>query len=189
MMAGLAALPAAVPAVAAAASAVGTDAELIALGKKHETLVDAYYVARQPWALALSERNSALEERFGAPADRGYRDPPEYEAAAKEIDARLGLDAAADQLHTVFEKIEPIALAIEALPCTSIEGLRAKALVAFWEVAPPTTPNFTSRMHGRSGNCSLRSLRFAGSTARSRRRGSICRARAATTRRKRDGEA
>jgi hypothetical protein len=27
-------------------------------------------------------------------------------------------------------------LAIEALPCTSIEGLRAKALVAFWEVAP-----------------------------------------------------
>ena len=25
---------------------------------------------------------------------------------------------------------------IEALPCTSIEGLRAKALVAFWEVAP-----------------------------------------------------
>jgi hypothetical protein len=67
MMAGLAALPAAVPAVAAAASAVGTDAELIALGKKLETLVDAYYVARQPWALALSERNSALEERFGAP--------------------------------------------------------------------------------------------------------------------------
>jgi hypothetical protein len=90
MMAGLAALPAAVPAVAAAASAVGTDAELIALGKKLETLVDAYYVARQPWALALSERNSALEERFGAPADRGYRDPPEYEAAAKEIDDRLG---------------------------------------------------------------------------------------------------
>jgi hypothetical protein len=67
MMAGLAALPAAVPAVAAAASAVGTDAELIALGKKLETLVDAYYVACQPWALALSERNSALEERFGAP--------------------------------------------------------------------------------------------------------------------------
>ena len=33
-------------------------------------------------------------------------------------------------------EMRPIAKAISALPCTSIEGLRAKALVAFWEVVP-----------------------------------------------------
>lgn len=112
------------------------DAELIALGKQLEPLVDAYYVARAPWACALTQRNSELEERFGSPANRGYQDQPEYRAASEEIDDRVGVDVASDQLHTVFEKVELIARAIEALPCRSIEGLRAKALVAFWEVAP-----------------------------------------------------
>jgi hypothetical protein len=32
--------------------------------------------------------------------------------------------------------MKPIADAINAAPATSIEGLRAKALVALWEVAP-----------------------------------------------------
>jgi hypothetical protein len=133
LLAGLAILPASV--VGIPASPAGADAELIALGKQLEPLVDAYYAARQPWAQALVQRNSELEERFGSPADCGYQRSAEYEAAAKEID-RTGLDEAGDRLHVVFEKIEPIAKAIEELPCTSIEGLRAKALVAFWEVAP-----------------------------------------------------
>jgi hypothetical protein len=68
--------------------------------------------------------------------DCDYRFPPEREAAAKEIDQRLGLDTSSDQLHEAYEKIEPVAKAINAMPCASIAGLRAKALVAFWEVAP-----------------------------------------------------
>jgi hypothetical protein len=132
------AVAAAVPAVTMPASglAAGADAELIALGKKLEPLVDAYYVARQPWARALVQRNSELDERFGNCRNRILQQSPEYDAAANEIDDRLGLDVAGDQHHAVFEKVEVIARAIETLPCTSIEGLRAKALVAFWQVAP-----------------------------------------------------
>jgi hypothetical protein len=135
-LAGLAALPAAgAVTMPASALAVSADAELIALGKQLEPLVDAYYAARRPWARALVQRNNKLEERFGSPADRDYEYTPEYWAAAEELD-RTSLNGAADRLHVAFEKIETIAKAIEALPCTSIEGLRAKALVAFWEVAP-----------------------------------------------------
>jgi hypothetical protein len=46
------------------------------------------------------------------------------------------LDEAADKLSAVFEEIEPLAEAINAAPVRSIEGLRAKALVAFYEVCP-----------------------------------------------------
>jgi hypothetical protein len=94
------------------------------------------YAARAVWAPALTERNLELEERFGIPAECGYQFPPEREVAAKQIDDRLGLDEAGDQLHAAFEKIQPIARAIETMPCRSIEGLRAMPMVAFWEVAP-----------------------------------------------------
>jgi len=125
----------------ASALAVSGDAELIALGRQLEPLVDAYYAARRPWAGAMTQRNSELEERFGSAADRGYQNPPEYKSAAKEVDDRVGLDEASDRLHVAFEKIETVAKAIEGMPCRSIEGLRAKALVAFWEVAPLCADN------------------------------------------------
>jgi hypothetical protein len=136
MLAGLAILPAVDIGIPTSATAGRADAELIELGRKFEVLVDAYYAARQPWARALTERNLELENRFGEPADRGFRDPPEYESAAKEIDGRLGMDEASDQLAAVHEEMEPIADTISAMSCTSIEGLRAKALVAFWGVQP-----------------------------------------------------
>jgi hypothetical protein len=136
MLAGLAILPTSVVGIPISAAAATADAELIALGKQLEPLVDAYYLARQPWARALTERNSELQERFGRPADCGYQYPPEYETAADQIDQRSGLDEASDKLHVAFERVETIARAIERMPCRSVEGLRAKALVAFWEVAP-----------------------------------------------------
>lgn len=107
-------------------------AELIALGRQLEPLVDAYYAARAVWSPILSERNRELDERFGVPA--GYT--AEYEAAAKAIDDRVGLHEANERLDALAQQISPIANAILALPVTSIEGLRAKALVAFREVAP-----------------------------------------------------
>jgi hypothetical protein len=62
--------------------------------------------------------------------------PPEIAAATVEIYARLGLDEASATLHAVYEEMEPLMEAINATPVNSIEGLRAKALVAFYEVAP-----------------------------------------------------
>jgi hypothetical protein len=132
-LAGLAMLPAAIP---AAASAVGADAELVRLGKQLEILVDAYYAAHRPWSRALSEAHRVRRAAFGDPADRGYPDTPEIRAAFQQICERLGVDEASDRLTAIHEGIEPIADAIKASPCTSIEGLRAKALVAFWEIVP-----------------------------------------------------
>jgi hypothetical protein len=49
---------------------------------------------------------------------------------------RNGADKAHDRLDAIAQEMSPVANAILALPVTSIEGLRAKALVAFKEVAP-----------------------------------------------------
>lgn len=115
-------------------TAGGADAELIALGRKFEILVDGYYAARRPWARAMVQYRRELDKRFGA--DRGYPWTPESKAADKEIAKRVGLREAGDRLSAVYEKMEPIADTINAMPCTSIEGLQAKALVAFWRIAP-----------------------------------------------------
>ena len=69
-------------------------------------------------------------------AECDYRFPPERDVVSGEIDERLGLDEASNSLDAIAQEISPIANAILALPVTSIEGLRAKALVAFKEVAP-----------------------------------------------------
>jgi hypothetical protein len=55
---------------------------------------------------------------------------PEYIAAADEVDDRVGLRQADDQLSAIWEQIDPLRDAINAMPCTSIEGLYAKALLA-----------------------------------------------------------
>jgi hypothetical protein len=44
--------------------------------------------------------------------------------------------ATGDALHAIHNEMKQLANAINAASVTSIEGLRAKALVAFWEVAP-----------------------------------------------------
>jgi hypothetical protein len=45
-------------------------------------------------------------------------------------------DDADDDLSYIHDEMHPLANAINAASVTSIEGLRVKALVAFWEVAP-----------------------------------------------------
>jgi hypothetical protein len=106
------------------------------LGARFEPLVDKYYVARAIWAPALTRSHSEHDRRFGPAEDRGYQDTPEIRAAWDEITERTGVDDAADRLSAIWEEMEPIADAISAAPVNSIEGLRAKALVAFWKVAP-----------------------------------------------------
>lgn len=45
-------------------------------------------------------------------------------------------DATANALHAIHNEMKQLANAINAAPVTSIEGLRVKALVALWEIAP-----------------------------------------------------
>jgi hypothetical protein len=127
---------AAVLPAAAAPVAEGLDAELIELGAQFEPLVDKYYAARRIWAAAMIRSHSERDQRFGPPADRDYRDTPEIKAAYAEICERNGLDDACARLSARFAEMTPLANAINAASVTSIEGLRAKALAALWEVAP-----------------------------------------------------
>jgi hypothetical protein len=125
---------AALPIVAAvlAASAKQLDAELIELGAKFEPLVDQYYKARKPWARSMVAAHAARDRDFGV--DQDYT--PEHLAALAECCRRSGVDEAAATLHAAYEDMEPLMEAINAAPVNSIEGLRAKALVALYEIAP-----------------------------------------------------
>jgi hypothetical protein len=137
-IASAAALPiAALPIAAAAPAAVQTlDAELIELGARFEPLVDQYYAVRAIWARAMTRSHSEHDRKFGEPRDRDYQDTPEIRAAWEEACERNGLDDACVRQSAIWEEMKPIANAINASPVNSIEGLRAKALVALWEVVP-----------------------------------------------------
>jgi hypothetical protein len=112
------------------------DAELVELGRRFEPLVDRYYVAQRRWSRSLAAAHAEHDQEFGDPADRNYEYPPEIVAAFSNSCERLGANEADDALSAIHEEMKEVANAINAASVTSIEGLRAKALVAFWEVAP-----------------------------------------------------
>lgn len=112
------------------------DAELIELGARFEPLVDLYYTRRKRWAGALVAAHSEQDRRFGTRAERDCRNSPEIAAASNTISEHYGVGEADEALSAVHREIEKLERAINSLPATSIEGLRAKALISFWEVAP-----------------------------------------------------
>jgi hypothetical protein len=119
-----------------AAAAHTLDAELIELVARFEPLVDRYYVARKRWARSLVAAHAEHDREFVDPANRNFEHPPEIRDAFEDSCKRSGANAACEALHAIFKEMTPLANAINAASVTSIEGLRAKALVAFWEVAP-----------------------------------------------------
>jgi hypothetical protein len=135
-LAAAAAMDPSIPAAAAKLAAQTLDAELIELGARFEPLVDRYYVAHRRWSRLLAQAHADQEAEFGPPAERNYQDTPEIRAAWSERCDRSGLNEADDRLSAIGIEREPIQFAIDALPVTSIEGLRAKALVAFFNVSP-----------------------------------------------------
>jgi hypothetical protein len=132
----IAALPIAAAAAAPAAAGKTLDAELIELGARFEPLVDQYYVAQRRWSGSLARAHAEHDREFGDPADRNYEYPPEIVAASSDSCERSGAYEADEALSAVDAEMKQLAKAITASPVNSIEGLRAKALVAFWEVAP-----------------------------------------------------
>jgi hypothetical protein len=135
MLAGVASA-AALPIAAAASAAKPRDAELINLGARFEPLVDQYYAAHQRWSALLAQAHAEHDREFGDPADRDYEYPPEIRKAFEGSCERWGVREASDELSAIFKEMAPLANGINAASVTSIEGFRAKALVAFWEVAP-----------------------------------------------------
>jgi hypothetical protein len=131
-----AAIGAGLPLPAPSSAAQSLDAELIELGARVEPLVDRYYVAHRRWSAALAQAHAEHDPQFGDPADRDFEQPSEIRNAFAHSCERSGVDEASDALHAIFKEMTPLANAINAAPVSSIEGFRAKALVAFWEVAP-----------------------------------------------------
>jgi hypothetical protein len=135
--AGGAAIGAGLPLPAPPTAAAQTlDAELIELGARFEPLVDRYYVAQRRWSGSLARAHAEHDQEFGDPADRNYAYPPEIVAAFADSCERSGAHEAGEALSAVHAEMKELGKAINASSVTSIEGLRAKALVAFWEVAP-----------------------------------------------------
>jgi hypothetical protein len=126
----------AMPIAATASAAKSRDAELIELGSRFEPLGDQYYVAHRRWSASLAQAHAEHDRGFGDPADRDYEHPPEIRKAFEDSCERWGVREASDELSAIFKEMAPLANAINAASVTSIEGFRAKALVAFWEVAP-----------------------------------------------------
>jgi hypothetical protein len=108
-----------------AATAQTIDADLIELGARFEPLVDQYYVARKRWARLMVVAHA----EYRASAEQQYQ-------VLEDCCERSGEDEARAALSAIREKMEELANAINAAPVNSIAGLRTKALVAFWEVAP-----------------------------------------------------
>jgi hypothetical protein len=125
-IASAAVIPTAALTTAAAAAAQILDAELVELGARFEPLVDRYYVAHRRWSAALAQAHAEHDREFGRPAEKAFEDSCK----------RWDVCEASDTLSAIFKEMTPLVNAINAASVTSIEGFRAKALVAFWEVAP-----------------------------------------------------
>jgi len=87
--------------------------------------------------IVLAQAHAEHDREFGTAAERNYDHPPEIRKALADSCKRSGASEADEAISALHQEMEPLANAINAAPVTSIEGLRAKALVAFWEVAPP----------------------------------------------------
>jgi hypothetical protein len=134
VLAGVASAAALPIAAAVPAAAHILDAELIELGARLEPLVEQYYAARKRWAPSLVAAHAISERDFGD--DLRRFNEPDVEKAFHDSCEHLGVDQAEDALHATYEDMEPLMKAINAAPVNSIEGLRAKALVALYEVHP-----------------------------------------------------
>jgi hypothetical protein len=119
-----------------AVTAQSCDAELIDLGARFEPLLDQYYLAHRRWSALLAQAKAEHDQQYGTPAERNYEFPPLVVAVFADSCERMGVDEADDALAAIHQQMGPLANAINAAPVNSIEGLRTKALVVFWEVAP-----------------------------------------------------
>ena len=121
----IAALP--IAAAAPAASAHTFDADLIELGARFEPLLDQYYAATKRWAPLMA----AARAEYDAEGYQSYSSE-----ALEDCYERSGANEARDALLAIDQEMEELASAIYAAPIHSIVGLRAKAMVALWKLAP-----------------------------------------------------
>jgi hypothetical protein len=111
----------------------------------------------------LAKAHAEHDRGFGDLADRNYEHPPEIAAAFVDSCGRSSARVADVELFPICEEMRPLETAINAAPVNLIEGLRAKALVAFREVTRylQVARSFTSKTPIRSKTSSSRSQNSA----------------------------
>jgi hypothetical protein len=112
------------------------DRELIEIGARFEPLLEQYYIAHWRWSAALAKANADHDAELGTPAERDFAYSPEVAAGFSDCCERWSVDEASDALSAIHRRMVPLANAIVAAPVNTIEGLRVKALIIFWEAAP-----------------------------------------------------
>jgi histone H3/H4 len=97
------------------------DAALIALGERFERRLLEYMDAWLAWAPLMRAARAEAES-----------DLARFSVAIQ----RTGCEAAQACMSELENDMQPLAAEIITAPATSLEGLRAKALVALWEALP-----------------------------------------------------
>src|SRR5256886_8771499 len=100
-----------------------TDIALIALGERFEKLLLEYMDAWLEWAPLMRAARAQVGDDI---------------AVLITAIERTGCDAAQARMSELERDMQALAEEIIAAPATSLSGLRAKALVAFWEALPAT---------------------------------------------------
>ncbi|HZR74536.1 hypothetical protein [Bradyrhizobium sp.] len=113
-----------------------TDAKLISLCREYEPMLEKYLSAHKDWSRGAEQARIEQDAEFGEPKDFDYKSTPEMRAALEKRLADTGATEANDRMDEISLGMEPIGHAINSIPASSVEGLRAKALVALYNIRP-----------------------------------------------------
>jgi hypothetical protein len=125
----------AVVAIPTAASPTNPDAEIIAAGKAFEPLLSKYLDAQFIWTRLSREASDATDAKYPSDDFDGRGENPKW-AFHLQMGEQNGSSKAHDRLSEIHEEMEPLADLIRETPAETIEGLRAKTLVAILECQP-----------------------------------------------------
>jgi hypothetical protein len=123
------------------AAASNPDAEVIAAGQKFETLLDALIPSFLTWPRQFREAKDETVAIFGkdfrgaAWSEPKKGDSPAYIHLAAGL-VRTGANTTADANDVLYDQMYPLADLIRNTEITTLEGLRAKVLVAIFECRP-----------------------------------------------------
>jgi len=110
-------------------------AEIIAAGKAFEPLLSKYLDAQFIWTRLSREASDETDAKFPSDDFDGPGENPKW-AFHLQMGEQNGCRKASERLSEIHEEMEPLADLIRETASETIEGLRAKTLVAIWDCQP-----------------------------------------------------
>ena len=116
-----------------ASSAATREVKAIELSKTLEAILPAYVELHRAWAVGATRAHAFCDANFTQEERRGAG--PAW-TALQSIYKSSGADLGQAGMIAIYSEISSLARAIERAPATTLEGMRAKALVAIFECIP-----------------------------------------------------